>query len=289
MSVRLLVFRTWSDQVFIIREAFRIFSLFPVFWNFRIMWQTLLLGHQKACLPSRHRGVMGSPGGPAWHLPAALLLGRTLRPVLSNRGNVSGTDVVVRLGEWTEVGEARNRDTPHSWLASIKQGMGQATQSRILTASLLQFQPHSLLPPLWGAWWPWADSSGWNDSWLVHSPFSWLLGLQFSLLWWVSCLSFIFPSSKNLWKFFSAALFIFMSCIIFPPLTVILVEFGWIQKCIRFLGMLCKLPLNWWLKTTEIYSLTFLEAEVWNQFHRTEITVLAGPHSSWRLQGKICS
>ena len=44
---------------------------------------------------------------------------------------------------------------------------------------------------------------------------------------------------------------------------------------------------TWWLNATEMYYLTVLEPEVWNQYHK--LKVWAGTCSLRRLSGSICS
>ena len=140
-------------------------------------------------------------------------------------------------GEWTEVWEARNRGVLGSWLISIKQGVGRVTQCGVLkaTGSLPASAPLSAPTPAWCLVTLW-------EKWLIlHialSPGSQgCCFLTFDKL--VASHSFIFLFSKNLQEFFSAVLFIFVSCVIFLLFTVILVKFGWIRKCICFLGSLC--------------------------------------------------
>lgn len=45
-----------------------------------------------------------------------------------------------------------------------------------------------------------------------------------------------------------------------------------------------KLPQAWWFKTTQLYSLW--RPEVWNQYHRVKVKVLAGLQSFHRPEGR---
>ena len=46
---------------------------------------------------------------------------------------------------------------------------------------------------------------------------------------------------------------------------------------------------TWWLNATEMYYLTVLELEVWNQYHKPKLKMWAGTCSLRRHSGSICS